>query len=212
MIYSLFCKELIKSYHQGLPGTEAQLQMAPLQRKENSNNYFLKNNSKQSAVTVLWFESESIPHLLLTQRTAQLKHHGNQISFPGGRKDDQDASLIDTALRELKEEVGVAASEVNLVGDLTSLYIPVSNYFVQPFLAVASERINFSINTSEVQAVIKLPIFDLIDDKRIAQESIKLGNGLLQKVPAFKIDNKIIWGATAMILSEVKAIVKRIYD
>ncbi|MCC7051055.1 MAG: CoA pyrophosphatase [Bacteroidia bacterium] len=205
--YSLFIENLIKNYHsKKLPGESAQMLMAPLNRKPLPINYNAPAQPKHSAVMALCLKINETPCFLLTERTERLKHHSKQISFPGGKKDKNDPDLLFTAYRELHEEVGIENDKIEVLGKLSPLFIPVSNFYVQPFLAIAKNEIIFAINSNEVSETIFLPVKKLLENSIVQKQKVKLANGLLQEVPAFVYNNKQIWGATAMILSEIKTI------
>jgi 8-oxo-dGTP pyrophosphatase MutT (NUDIX family) len=132
--------------------------------------------------------------------------HGGQISFPGGKMELHDKTLADTALRESKEEIGIDPRQVTILGELTKLYIPPSNFHISPFLASSFVKPEFTPDPQEVAAVIVLPVDQILSGQSIQQKKVRTGLGFSMEVPAFYINEKIIWGATAMILSEFREI------
>ncbi len=196
-----------ENYSKGLPGFDAQKRMMgrvidmPPQ---------IPPTAKQSAVLCLLYPVETALHILLMKRMEDKGAHSGQVSFPGGRYEIEDGDLKVTALREAYEEVGVLPHTVDVVGALTPLYIPVSNFNVQPYLGFLPQRPHLELSRSEVSYVLEVPIPTLFHPERKIQTDVTSPAvpGVLRKVNAYKLeDGTIIWGATAMILSELEAIV-----
>ncbi len=190
-----------------LPGKEVQYQMAPPERPYDYPDY---NNFNPAAVSILLYNKNNEIYFPLIQRTHNNlndKHKG-QISLPGGKLDNMDSDLYDCALRELEEELGIKNQNVNLVGKLTELYIPVSNFNVYPYVVYSDNSINFVPQPEEVQYVLEIPLRSLVDENRIKTGKIDLGNGVqLTDIPYFLLNNHIVWGATAMILNEFRDVI-----
>lgn len=168
-------------------------------------------DARESAVLILLFPHEEELHLLLIKRAEDGHAHSGQISFPGGRKDSTDESLQATALREANEEVGINESKLKILGQLSPLYIPVSNFHVFPFVAYAEERLEYYKNQQEVAAIIEIPIEEIFSDKikTIAKVTSPADKTFVRNVNAYQLeDGTIIWGATAMILSELEVVLK----
>lgn len=186
-----------------LPGQDAQYIMAPPVRKLYADTASYKATAKQSAVCVaLHLNANNEWCVYLMQRTNQ-GVHGNQISFPGGKVDVEDVTYLHTALREFNEEVG-SISTHTAIGMLTPLYIPPSNFYVEPYLIVLQAPIVPNISSDEVDKLYSIILTDLFNDANVSTTQSKLPNGVVLETPCFKIDEIIIWGATAMILSELK--------
>jgi len=183
-----------------LPGWEAQLLMAP---KHRFLPDYIPNpaHARQSAVLLLFYPVDNNPNIAFIKRPDDQSMHSGQISFPGGRYEDEDKSLVDTALRETYEEIGAPVNAIDVLGTLTPLYIPVSNYSVQPVVGYCNTRPNFVPNEHEVAGIIEVQVSDLIDTTNNVIEKISV-RGFEIEAPCYKIDGTIIWGATAMILSE----------
>jgi 8-oxo-dGTP pyrophosphatase MutT (NUDIX family) len=146
-------------------------------------------------------------YIPLTKRHTYDGKHSGQISLPGGKLDEQDESLKHTALRELDEEIGIN-EHVEVIGNLTPIYIPVSNFYVEPYIGIYSHsEINFSTNEREVNELIHLDLEVLKNDNIIQTEGIVHGDGYKLKTPYFEVEGNIIWGATAMILNEFKKLI-----
>jgi 8-oxo-dGTP pyrophosphatase MutT (NUDIX family) len=145
----------------------------------------------------------------LIQRPSYDGSHSGQVSFPGGKRELSDENLAFTAIRECWEEVGIRLSENHLIGKLTSVYIPVSNFHVEPFLFYYSEKPDFKADEREVESIFTITMNELLDDSNLDQMEVKISTNLTMKnIPCFNIANKQIWGATALILNELKMILK----
>ncbi|NOU20010.1 MAG: CoA pyrophosphatase [Bacteroidales bacterium] len=183
-----------------LPGLPAQLRMAPSFRGEllKTNN---GNNSRKSAVLISLFPENGKLNTLLIKRTTYDGVHSGQVSFPGGKFDEVDESLIQTALREAYEEVGINPSDVEILGTLTPLFIPVSNMEVQPVIGLLNTKPELQLNSHEVEFTITVPICHL---KNPANHLVKdiIVKGYSIEAPYIKVDCEDVWGATAMIISE----------
>ena len=147
------------------------------------------------------------PELIYTQRSSHLSTHSGEVSFPGGKVEISDLNLKETALRETFEEVGILKKEIQVIREITEVYIPPSNFSVTPFIGILNYKPVLKLN-SEVAKIIEVPFSDLLDDNNIA--SISITNSYMKDttVPCFNIDGSIIWGATAMMLSEIKELLK----
>jgi len=132
--------------------------------------------------------------------------HSAQISFPGGKKELTDTDLKSTALRETKEEVGIPENDIYIVRELSKTYIPPSNFWVSPFLAICKKTPTFILN-HEVEKSIEVAVSDLINDNSIISKKMSTSYMKNIDVPCFKLNNYIVWGATAMILSEIKDLI-----
>ena len=194
--------ENIKNNLKRLPGLNSQLFMAPKGRL-NDLNIFDYDNHIESAVLILIYKEDYSFKLILTKRSDKLKKHSGQISFPGGKRDLVDKSLIHTALRETREEIGVDFDKIEVIGQLSSLLIPVSSYKVYPFVAFSEKKPCTKTNTQEVDEIIEICINDLLNTENLKEREF-INEKLNYKItaPFFKIGNHEIWGATAMILSE----------
>jgi len=180
-----------------LPGKEAQFQMAPSYRLEMQ-----ESGSKQMAgVTILLYSKNDRLFFPLIERPIYDGAHSGQISFPGGKMDKEDRNLTCTALRECEEEIGIDSSTIIVLGCLSSLFIPVSKFEVYPIIGLCKEKPIFKPQVSEVVSILEIPL-DLILSEEIKEVKSVLYNGAEEKVPYYNIFNKMVWGATAMILSE----------
>jgi 8-oxo-dGTP pyrophosphatase MutT (NUDIX family) len=189
-----------------LPGRIAQERMTGRLRPMPE---VIPENAKDSAVLQLLFPLNDELHILLMRRTEDGRAHSGQISFPGGRHEPEDASFMITALREAEEEVGIIQSEVEVLGALTPLYIPVSYFMVHPFVAWSEQCPDYLPSKNEVSQIIEAPIAHLFDPDHKITTEVKPASmpGVTFKVPAYSLpDGSFIWGATAMMLSELEAV------
>lgn len=148
-------------------------------------------------------------HCTMIQRPAYEGTHGGQIAFPGGKKEEDDPSLVITALRETREEVGLNLSEHEVLGPLSSLYIPPSNFMVTPYVLVGVETPTYVADPYEVDEVFDLPLPLLFDESSYQTQEIYLKHYQRSiQAPSIVYQGKKIWGATAMMLSELKALLK----
>jgi len=198
---------LFQEINFNLPGEASHELMAPYKRTKASSIINSKKEPKLSAVLMLIYPKNDIPHFTLIQRTDYKGTHGGQISFPGGKQEAEE-SLKETALRETFEEIGVAPDKVQILGEITQIYIPPSNFLVSPFIGFVDFEPVFTPEVKEVEEIIEVKISDLLDDKKIKQKKIKVGKHtdkpLLIDVPYFELNYNTVWGATATILSEVR--------
>lgn len=170
-------------------------------------------DARMSAVLCLLYEIDKELHVLLMKRMADRTAHSGQVSFPGGRYEPEDVHLVNTALREANEEVGVQADAIEVLGALTPLYIPVSNFKVHPFVAYAAQRPSYQLSKNEVAYILELPLTYLFHQSRktVTDVTSPAFPGVMRKVKAYVLqDETIIWGATAMVLSELEVLLKDI--
>lgn len=189
-----------------LPGLEAQNKMAARVRELPS---VIPDNAKLSAVLALLFPKDDALNLLLIKRVDDGKPHSGQIGFPGGRKDETDQSLEHTALRETFEEVGIAAESMQVLGALTSLYIPVSYSLVHPFIGYTPHKPEYKLSVDEVQYTLEVPLHEFFapEKKIVTKITPAAFPEITLTAPAYQWDaDHLIWGATAMIISELEAL------
>ena len=188
------------SLSKDLPGEKAHLKMAPLSRKLLPSN---KVVPKQSAVLIL-ITITTTPAIVLIQRPTYNGVHSNQIALPGGKIEFSDNSLLDTAQRETLEEIGVNKNQYDVLGELSTIYIPPSNFYVTPFVAIANQTLHYTLEEKEVDEIIELPVNQLLNNNIKKEQVIPMSPGLNLKTMTYLHTGKTIWGATAMILSELE--------
>ncbi len=183
-----------------LPGLEAQVRMAPRPRRGWRPDQHA-DRVRTAAALVLLYPRDGRPHLVLTVRAGDLPRHGGQVSFPGGAIEPGEA-IASAALREAAEEVGIDPSIVRVLGPLTPLHIPVSDFIVHPIVGVMDRTPGFAHAAAEVARVLEIPIADLLDPARV-RLTTRLRGDLLVDVPYFDLCGETVWGATAMMLAEL---------
>ena len=189
-----------------LPGAAAQLAMAPIPRPGWQPGR-LPEGLRDAAALALIYPRDGAPHLLLTVRAADLPHHGGQISLPGGEVEPGE-SFEDAALREAEEEVGVDRASVRLLGRLSAMHIPVSGYALHPVVGIADSAGAWAPHAREVARVLEAPLDTLLDPARRTVESRRY-EGRDYDVPFYDVDGEKVWGATAMVLAELLALLER---
>jgi len=189
-----------------LPGEKAQHLMASDFYKEKKIDIATISGYKKSAVCLLLYEKNETPHFLLIKRPDTHQFHAGQIALPGGSCDAGE-TYEQTALRELFEETGVKIGEENILGKLSPLYIPVSNFYIQPIVAYAPTGTSFHA-TQEVEKIIEFSLIDLLDESILSETEVTTMGDIKLKTPYFKVQGFVLWGATAMLLSEVKQLLK----
>ncbi len=193
-----------------LGGLKDQFKMAPKLRSGYNEEKIRASDPKKAGVLVLFYPSdEGNTTFLLTERASYNGTHSAQISFPGGKIEKKDRTISQTALRETFEEVGIEKKDVNIIRELTEVYIPPSNFLVTPFLAFMKEKPLFKINR-EVAKVLEVSLKDLLDDTNVNLIDMKTSYMDQVSVPCFNFNHSIVWGATGMMLSEIKEIIKKI--
>jgi len=190
-------------------GFKAQMGMSP----EGRERMLPKTDKppRQSAVLVLIYPKyDTGLNILLTKRTATLRGHSGQVSFPGGRVDETDDSLEHTALRETCEEVGICEeADIHILGRLSKIWIPPSNFDVHPIVATMRSTPHLIPSPHEVADVLHLPLNALVDDKTKKMTQMKFGNKTFD-VPYYEVQEQIVWGATAGMLSELELRLKQV--
>ncbi|MEZ0181603.1 CoA pyrophosphatase [Flavobacterium oncorhynchi] len=196
-----------------LPAELAHMKMAPKERLEALKNINLETkNPRIAAVMMLLYPKKDKTHLVLIVRNAYNGLHSSQIAFPGGKYENTDLDFRETALRETHEEIGVSPDKIEVIKHFTPMYIPPSNFLVHPFLGISHEELSFYPDIREVAAIIELPLSVFLSDEIIIEATLSTSYANDVLVPAFNIQNHIVWGATAMILSELRDVLKTSFE
>lgn len=194
-----------------LPGKEAQFKMAPMERvKELTDIDIEKMNPKQAGVMALFYpDIHKEAHLVLMLRKTYKGVHSNQVGFPGGKVEKEDINLEATALRETEEEIGVKRSMITVVKKMTNIFIPPSNFKVQAFIGYMTQTPTFIPQEDEVEALIEVKLNDFLSEASIITKTITTSYAVDIEVPAFELNGHVVWGATAMMLSELRALFEK---
>lgn len=204
--FTTFIDKLKIRLQQPLPGLTAHSVMASetrLKLKMPSPN----ERTRESAVLILFYPSDNQVFIPLILRPQYDGVHGGQMAFPGGRAEKEDEHLERTALREAQEEIGVRVSDVTVLGKLTKLFIPPSNFYVQPVVGFMTHKPDFYPDPKEVDKVIEITLENLKNPKIIGRKTIFV-RGLEVDTPFYEILNTTVWGATAMMVSELLMIIE----
>jgi 8-oxo-dGTP pyrophosphatase MutT (NUDIX family) len=161
-----------------------------------------------AGVLILMYPSEQCITLVFMKRSEYDGVHSGQISFPGGKKEEDDQDVMETAVREAEEEIGVNRRGINILGELTDLYIPPSHFRVTPTVAFTLSRPSFVPDPDEVAEIIEIKLPDLLSEDSLQRRDIDLGAGFTINAPCYYINNHVIWGATSMILTEFLEVLK----
>ena len=208
-MFQLFIDNLKTNLQKPLPGEEAQFEMAHVNREKLADLFAEYKNYRASAVLILLYPNEqNQTSVLLIERMAYNGHHSGQIAFPGGKVEPGDIDLQATALREFFEETGSDAIPT-VIGKLTPVYIPVSKFMVQPFVSYVEEKPNFTASAYEVNELIEWEIDHLLNLDIIKETTLEPTPGYKLKTPYFDVQGKVLWGATAMMLNELKWVLSK---
>lgn len=196
----LSAEEIKNRLAQNLPGVEAQWRMAPQGRPS-----MVDANARKAAVLIPLVLRENSTNLVLIQRTSYAGVHSGQFAFPGGKFDEGESHPAIVALREAEEEIGLQSNACRVLGELSSLYIPVSGMHVYPVVAEIAYGTDFVRNEREVHAIHSVPLAHFLEPQNSGVYNIRQ---IDRTVPGFRLETGIVWGATAMMLSELLAVLE----
>lgn len=202
--------EIQKRLSGPLPGPEAQLKMAPAQRaqqlKENADKI---PTARKSAVMILFFHDNHELKMIVIRRSEYMGVHSGQIAFPGGGYEATDGDIENTAYREVEEEIGIERKEIKLLGRLTDIYVPPSNFIISVFVGYLPQRPAYKIQEREVAEVIEIPFKEFKKSELVKQKEFFIrSQNASSYAPYFDLENAEIWGASAMVISELIEILK----
>lgn len=148
--------------------------------------------------------------VLLILRRSYKGVHSNQVAFPGGKEEKEDSSILSTALRETFEEVGVKPERVEVIREMSEIYIPPSNFWVHPYVGLYKNPEPFILQQSEVEQLIEVPLMHVMDDSFLTSQTLSTSYAKNIEVPAFHLNGFTVWGATAMMLNEIRELIKQV--
>lgn len=208
MNFEQIIEQLEQQLCEPLPGEEAQYRMASYTRKRKELRKVIpRADVRMAAVLVMLYPKNGETYITLMQRTDRGAHSG-QVSFPGGGVEKEDKDLADTALREAQEEVGIRPEDVNVIGRLTQLHIPVSNSMVHPIVGYSHVVPDYVLDPQEAKAVIEAPLADFFNPDKLKTTDIHVNDFVLKDTPYFDINSYIVWGATAMMMNELLEVIQ----
>ena len=194
-----------------LPGMEIQSTMSPA-GSQTRKYCQVPQHARQAAVMLLLYEKNEVWYTAFIKRTQNQKdRHSGQISLPGGRLEVNDESLMNCALRETYEEVGINGRSINVIGQMSQLYVFASDYLVFPFVGYVNNFSNFEKQPSEVEEIIQIPISYLVQSEVVKSKQMDLGKYRNIAVPYYDLYGETLWGATAMMVAEFIYIWKKAY-
>jgi len=203
-MFTDFFRNLKEELKKDLPGEKAHVKMAP-----GIRDYFKPTEkTRKAGVLILLYPKNKELYVAFIQRTEYNGPHSGQISFPGGKSEIFDKNIIDTALRESNEEIGINPDKVKILGELTPLHIPVSNFIVSPVMGIYETTPIFKAEPKEVEKVLEIKLKDLLDPNNCTTKEFSYGD-ISFLAPIYNPNNITIWGATAMILSEFLEVIEK---
>ncbi|MEM6514948.1 MAG: CoA pyrophosphatase [Bacteroidota bacterium] len=210
MDFNQFKKQISKIENLELLGEPSQFKMSPPFRKEliDKNREKMKTAKRAGVMALFYPNSENETHLILILRKTYKGVHSAQVGFPGGKVEKSDKDLKATALRETEEEIGVPAGNILIKKPMSPIYIPPSNFTVFPFIGITKSTPIFIKEEAEVEDLIEVKLSHLLNEENATEVSVMTSFNVKLVVPAFKLNGYDVWGATAMMLSEVKDMLK----
>lgn len=169
---------------------------------------FLKHPPRLCSVLILLYKKNEEWYLPMILRPAHSRAHPNQMAFPGGKQEESDKDLIDTAIRETKEEIDVQVSRHQILGALTQMYIPPSNALVTPYIAYLENQPTYIPEAAEVAAVLDIPLSELRKPENKGTKKVIMANGAYINLPSFFSNGKEIWGGSARMIAEIIELLK----
>lgn len=208
MPFELFINNLSQKLSGPLPGAKAHERLSPASRKNYPDDPDLAK-AKPSSVLALFYPENGCARLIFIQRPVYNGVHSGQIAFPGGGYEDFDKDDRATALRETREEIGVAPEKIHVIGKLSDLYIPPSNFLVHPYVGYMNQVPHYNPDPEEVKEVFSLRVTDLLNEESFQYREVN-GRNYRFEAPCYFVDNRLIWGATSMMLSELLEVIRSI--
>tara|TARA_R110002049_G_scaffold189990_1_gene358609 strand:- start:1357 stop:2001 length:645 start_codon:yes stop_codon:yes gene_type:complete len=213
MQFSTFLESVVKIKHLELSGEVSHAKMSPPCRLELAEKMKAKaKTARKAGVMALFYPNiDDNTNLVLILRKTYRGVHSAQVGFPGGKYEDEDDNdLMLTAIRETEEEIGVVREHFKVLKTMSPIYIPPSNFMVHPFIGISQENLNFVKQDEEVEAIIEVMLSDFLDETNTITTTVPTSFDVEVDVPAFKLNGHIVWGATAMMLGEIKDLLKQV--
>ncbi|MEY3075519.1 MAG: hypothetical protein RJB25_1161 [Bacteroidota bacterium] len=198
---------LLSCFEKELPGEDAH---APYKRyRQQFEKSHAEKLRRPAAVAIHLYLKNAAWHFILIERSTYNGQHSGQMAFPGGKPDPTDPHLEYTARRESREEIGIPIDQGQHIGTLSNVWIPVSGFEVSPFVFLHDEAPLLQPDPREVQHIEEVALKDLLNDSSLTLKDIEIPGGqVLEAHPCFLLNNKIVWGATALMLNEVRMLLK----
>ena len=198
--------DFFSRFQQALPGESAHDAFAPYRKNFESQAEAIR---KKAAVGIHFYQENDDWYFLLIERSTYDGKHSAQMAFPGGKPEESDPHLEFTARRESEEELGIPSNQGEKIAELSMVWIPVSSFEVTPFVFLHAERPRIEINQREVAQYFEVKVDDLLDEASVSKTTIHVNEQVRMKdIPCFILNEKIVWGATALILAELKMLLQ----
>ena len=191
-----------------LPGRKAQNRLSPV--IDNAKYSNAPDDHRVACVMALIYPLDGALQMIFIERASSHPDdkHAGQIGFPGGKMEDDDKSYLECALREVEEEIGIGTNEIKVLAPLTDLYVFASNFMVYPFVGYLDHIPDFVPQESEVASIISFPLDSLLDEGTLDVKDLTVRGQQIKNVPYYKLERHTLWGATAMITSELLEVIK----
>lgn len=203
--------EKLRQELEDLPGWQAQYKMSPQFRMKPDDSAPYLKDARLGGVLIAFYPHNNDIYTVLIKRPVYKGVHSGQVAFPGGKREEGDTDIIATALREAEEEVSINRTQVEVLSTLTELYIPPSNFLVTPVIGITEQRPNFIPQEREVAGILEVPVKQLLDEKIKGIKEVTPREGVTFNTPYFDVDGHTVWGATAMMISELNAVLYRVF-
>ena len=212
MNFDEFLVSLSKIKNIPLPAEASQFKMSPPFRRELISRYkeAMKDAKRAGVLAMFYPNATNETHLALILRKTYKGVHSAQIGFPGGKYEEEDKTLKHTAIRETWEEIGVPEHQIKVIKQMTEVYIPPSNFYVQPFIGITQETPKFIKQDDEVEDIVEVSLSHFLDENNVGNKLVATYYTAKIEVPAYELNGHVVWGATAMMLSEIKDILKAV--
>jgi 8-oxo-dGTP pyrophosphatase MutT (NUDIX family) len=205
-----FITDLVERLKQPLPGAIAHEPMRATPKGSVLPNFSFKEAPRKGAVLILLYPDKQQLFFPLIKRAIYKGVHSGQIALPGGKFEPGDKNVLDTALREAEEEIGIIKSKVEIIGQLSDFFVIPSNFMVSPVLGFTSERPKFQPDSTEVEKVLDASLQFILYEESIKRKTILAGGLYEMDAPCFEVAGETVWGATAMMINELRLILKDI--
>ncbi|WP_225034607.1 NUDIX hydrolase [Winogradskyella sp. SM1960] len=213
MLFNTFLESVVKIKNLELSGEDSHAKMSPPYRVDLAEKMKKKSaTARKAGVMALFYpKTNDKTYLVLILRKTYKGVHSAQVGFPGGKYEDEDGNdLMVTAIRETEEEIGVARQHFDVLKGVSPIYIPPSNFIVHPYIGISKEYLIFTKQDEEVEAIIEVSLTDFLSESSTLTTRVPTSFGVEVDVPAFKFNGHIVWGATAMMLGEIKDLLKQV--
>lgn len=202
-------QQIKQKLNRDLPGLSSHLKMAPANRiHELKNSEMQIKTAKKSAVMILLYPHNNQLKVVFIRRSFYVGIHAGQIAFPGGRYEEFDIEIKNTALREIEEEIGIHSDNIEVIGRISDIYVPPSNFLISVFVGYLNGKPQYKIDEREVNEIIEIDLSEFFQENLVDnKEFVVPSSSISVLAPYYKVGNIELWGASAMVMSEFLDIV-----